>query len=209
MGFLSFFQYVNLANNNIYRPSIVTNDDGNAISFLETIFDRYTSIKTQATQQGNSLLFPTPASTQSGTDQSYIVNSPVYSTFEQLAMAAVTANSFPFSSSNQITTYLESGLNPYRSGSSGSHVSKDLYQNGAGTLASLLILWKLIPMTKQSLTDFLMTWDDLTTGSLAQIISDANTPGLTSAQRQSVCNIHKVRSRADSTNLTGRLPCYR
>ena len=137
MGFLSLFDYVQLSNNNVYRSRIRLNDDDTAaISFVEGIFDRYVPRLTNATILGNQRLFPLPTSQQSATDQSYITNdNVVYESFRQLGVAATTADSLPFVSNNQFSTFLETSLSPFSRGSSGSHISKDDYQETAGTLS--------------------------------------------------------------------------
>ena len=151
MGFLSLFEYTNLGGNNIYRPAIETNDNGEAFSFVEGIFDGYVPRLTAATQQGNQRLFPLPSSTQSGTDQSYITNdNVVYNSFVQLGSAAITANSLPFNSNNQFSTFLETSLNPYSSGSSGSHISKDQYQQTAGMYAAAMLRQRLMAIYSQT-----------------------------------------------------------
>lgn len=144
MGFLSYFEYAQLAGVDVYRPQIEDNSQGQAYSFMETIFDRFTAKQTQATQQGNKALFP-GSTTQSGTDQSYITNNAVvYDSFKQLGIDAVTKDTLAFQSNNQLLTYLETSLRPFKKGSSGSHIDRARYQNTSGNFkrASLIqCLW--------------------------------------------------------------------
>lgn len=140
MGFLSYFEYAQLAGVDVYRPQIEDNSQGQAYSFMETIFDRFTAKQTQATQQGNMALFP-GSTTQSGTDQSYITNNAVvYDSFKQLGIDAVTKDTLAFQSNNQLLTYLETSLQPFKKGSSGSHIDRARYQNTSGNFkrASLI-----------------------------------------------------------------------